>query len=86
MSNLADYFFEAGFKVTLVTTYLAPNEYEVRHAAWKAVPAGAPGASMVADLDENPVWVDLTGGGCSQLFCASSKRTGLPILSCATGS
>ena len=38
MSNLADYFFEQGYKVTLVTTYLAPNEYEVRHAAWKSVP------------------------------------------------
>ena len=73
MSNLADYFFEAGFKVTLVTTYLAPNEYEVRHAAWKAVPAGAPGASMVADLDENPAWVDLTGGekdGIQRVFSA----------------
>ena len=32
--NLADYFFEQGYKVSLVTTYLAPEEYEVKHAAW----------------------------------------------------
>lgn len=73
MSNLADYFFEQGFKVTLVTTYLAPNEYEVRHAAWKKVPAGAPNAQLVADLDENPVWVDPEGGekdGIQRVFSA----------------
>jgi len=62
MSNLADYFFEQGYRVTLVTTYLAPNEYEVEHAAWKSVPAGADNAVQVMDLDENPVWVDLNGG------------------------
>ncbi|WP_197026910.1 glycosyltransferase [Butyrivibrio sp. FCS014] len=62
MSNLADYFFEQGYRVTLVTTYLAPNEYEVKHAAWKQVPAGADGGEQVMDLDENPVWVDPKGG------------------------
>lgn len=73
MSNLADFFFEQGYKVTLVTTYLAPNEYEVRHAAWKSVPAGAPNAVQVADLDENPVWVDPAGGekdGIQRVFSA----------------
>ncbi len=62
MSNLADFFFEQGYIVTLVTTYLAPVEYEVKHAAWKRVPAGAPGAELVMDTDENPSWVDLYGG------------------------
>ena len=47
MGNLADFFFEQGYKVTLVTTYLARDEYEVRHAAWRAVPAGADGAVLV---------------------------------------
>ncbi|MEE3469422.1 MAG: glycosyltransferase [Butyrivibrio hungatei] len=77
MSNLADYFFEQGYKVTLVTTYLAANEYEVKHAAWKRVPAGAPNAVHVADLDENPVWVDLEGGekgGIRRVFSALLKE------------
>lgn len=76
MSNLADYFFEQGYRVTLVTTYLAPNEYEVKHAAWKKVPAGADGAELVADLDENPVWVDPHGGekgGIDRVFSALLK-------------
>ena len=73
MSNLCDYFFEQGYKVTLVTTYLAANEYEVKHAAWKSVPAGADNATLVADLDENPAWVDLSGGekdGIKRVFSA----------------
>ncbi len=76
MSNLCDYFFEQGYQVTLVTTYLAANEYEVKHAAWKSVPAGAENATLVADLDENPVWVDLTGGekdGIQRVFSALLK-------------
>ncbi|RKM59625.1 glycosyltransferase family 4 protein [Butyrivibrio sp. XB500-5] len=76
MANLADYFFEQGYKVTLVTTYLAANEYEVKHAAWKSVPAGAPSAELVADLDENPVWVDPNGGekgGIQRIFSALLK-------------
>ena len=77
MSNLADYFFEEGFKVTLVTTYLAPVEYEIRHAAWKRVPGGAEGAVQVADPDENPVWVDPEGGekdGIKRVFSALLKK------------
>lgn len=77
MANLADYFFEQGYRVTLVTTYLASNEYEVKHAAWKSVPAGAPCAIQVADLDENPVWVDPDGGekgGIRRVFSALLKE------------
>ncbi len=76
MVNLADYFFEQGYKITLVTTYLAENEYEVRHAAWKKVPAGAPDGELVANLDENPVWVDPKGGekgGIDRVFSALLK-------------
>ena len=76
MTNLADYFFEQGYKVTLVTTYLAPDEYEVKHAAWKRVPAGADEAELVADPDENPVWVDPHGGekgGIDRVFSALLK-------------
>ncbi len=76
MCNLADYFFEEGYKVTLVTTYLAPEEHDVKHAAWKRVPAGAPDAELVMDLDENPAWVDPEGGeknGIDRVFSALLK-------------
>lgn len=77
MVNLADYFFEQGYKVTLVTTYLAPEEYEVKHAAWKVVPAGAERAVQVCDPDENPAWVDPDGGekgGIKRVFSALLKE------------
>ncbi len=77
MCNLADYFYEQEYKVTLVTTYLAPVEYEVKHAAWKRVPAGAEGAELVADPDENPAWVDPKGGdpdGIQRVFSALLKN------------
>ena len=35
MCNLAEYFHNEGYKVTLVTTYLADVEYEVPHGKWK---------------------------------------------------
>lgn len=76
MVNLADYFFEQGYKVTLVTTYLAHEEYEVRHAAWKVVPAGADRAELVADTEENSAWVDPEGGeknGIRRVFSALLK-------------
>jgi glycosyltransferase involved in cell wall biosynthesis len=76
MVNLADYFFEQGYKVTLVTTYLADEEYEVKHAAWKVVPAGAERAVLVADTEENSAWVDPIGGekgGINRVFSALLK-------------
>lgn len=76
MVNLADYFFERGYKVSLVTTYLAKDEYEVRHAAWKVVPAGAEGGELVCDPDENPAWVDPLGNeknGIRRYFSALLK-------------
>ncbi len=76
MVNLAGYFFEQGYRVTLVTTYLSNNEYEVKHAAWKVVPAGAPGGVLVNDIDENPAWVNPDGGekdGIRRVFSALLK-------------
>jgi len=76
MCNLADYFFEEGYKVTLVTTYLAKEEHDVKHAAWKRVPAGAPGAELVMDPNEDPAWVDPDGGesgGIKRVFSALLK-------------
>lgn len=40
MSNLAEYFFSEGYKVTFVTTYVEDDEYDLPHAAWKVVPEG----------------------------------------------
>ncbi len=77
MVNLADYFFEQGYKVSLVTTYLAHEEYEVKHAAWRVVPAGAEGALQVCDPDENAAWVDPEGGekgGIQRIFSALLKE------------
>ncbi len=34
MVNLAEYFFGRGYHVTLITTYLADDEYEVPHGNW----------------------------------------------------
>ncbi len=77
MVNLANYFFERGHQVTLVTTYLAKVEYQVEHAAWKVVPAGADGAVLACDTDENPVWVNPEGGergGIRRVFSALLKE------------
>ena len=76
MVNLAEYFFEQGYKVTLVTTYLAKEEYEVKHATWTRVPAGADRAVLVADTEENPAWIDPEGGekdGIGRVFSALLK-------------
>ncbi len=37
MVNLAEYFWSRGYHVTLVTTYISDNEYEVPHASWKVI-------------------------------------------------
>ena len=38
--NLAEYFYLAGYRVTMVTTYLARQEYPVKHGTWKIDPKG----------------------------------------------
>ena len=40
MVNLAEYFYLAGYRVTMVTTYLARQEYPVKHGTWKIDPKG----------------------------------------------
>ncbi len=77
MANLADYFFEQGYRVTMVTTYLAPVEYELKHAAWERVPAGADDAELVMDPDENPAWINLNAGekgGIKRVFSGLLKQ------------
>ncbi|WP_196805044.1 glycosyltransferase [Butyrivibrio sp. VCB2006] len=77
MVNLAEYFWSQGYKVTFVTTYLAHEEYQVEHACWKVVPAGADGATLACDTEENPVWVNLEGdekGGIRRVFSALLKE------------
>ena len=36
LCNLAEYFYGEGYKVTMVTTYLADDEYDVPHGKWMA--------------------------------------------------
>ena len=76
MVNLANYLYEQGHKVTFVTTYLAKEEYQVEHAAWKQVPAGYPNAEQACDTNEDPVWIDPEGGekdGIKRIFSALLK-------------
>jgi glycosyltransferase involved in cell wall biosynthesis len=37
MCNLAEYFYNEGYRLTLVTTYLADDEYEVKDRKWEPV-------------------------------------------------
>ncbi len=76
MVNLANYLYEQGHNVTFVTTYLAKEEYQVEHAAWKQVPAGYPNAELACDTNEDPVWIDPEGGekgGIKRIFSALLK-------------
>ncbi|MCR4990338.1 MAG: glycosyltransferase [Lachnospiraceae bacterium] len=41
MCNLAEFFFNEGYKVTLVTTYLADDEYDVQDGKWTVIKKGA---------------------------------------------
>lgn len=58
MVNLAEALFARGWRVTLVTTYLAEEEYEVPHGLWRriaageAVEGGVPGAAVLPDPEE----------------------------------
>lgn len=47
MVNLAEYFWSRDYHVTLVTTYISDNEYEVPHAAWKEVGSNQINESLV---------------------------------------
>lgn len=42
MTNLAEYFYREGWKVTFVTTYLYPDEYPLPDAAWTVTQAPGP--------------------------------------------
>ena len=55
MVNLAEALFARGWRVTLVTTYLAEEEYEVPHGLWRRLPAGEAaeeGAAVLPDPEE----------------------------------
>ena len=66
MANLAEYFYTQDYQVTLVTTYLAEEEYPFAHAAWKRISLSERGAHPQAEevmlLDESPALVDPFGG------------------------
>ncbi len=61
MSNLAMYFHRCGWEVTLVTTYLAREEYEVVPAAWRVCGAEEAGAEPVLSLDDQPIYMTREG-------------------------
>ncbi|WP_050008067.1 glycosyltransferase [Butyrivibrio sp. WCE2006] len=74
MCNLAEYFFSIGYRVTLVTTYLSDDEYDIPDAAWKVLKANdGKNAVKVLNPDEDERYVDLKGGvpgGINRVFSA----------------
>ena len=72
MCNLAEYFFDQGYKVTMVTTYLADDEYEMPHGTWYKTPCEGCSEIEVLNLDEQKkkVWIDKTTNGISRVFSA----------------
>lgn len=78
MVNLAAYFHAEGYRVTLVTTYIAREEYEVPHAAWAVSGNGTYQAQVVETADQY-ISVDPHGGeegGIARVFSAA-KLDGL---------
>ncbi|SEL82504.1 Glycosyltransferase involved in cell wall bisynthesis [Butyrivibrio sp. ob235] len=74
MCNLAEYFYSIGYKVTLATTYLSDDEYELPDAGWKVLEdEDDKNAVKVLSPDETERYVDLTGGvpmGIGRVFTA----------------
>lgn len=73
MCNLAEFFHGKGYKVTLATTYLSDDEYELPHAAWKVLSKEEDNAVKVLNPDEEIRYVDLKGGeplGINRVFTA----------------
>ena len=74
MCNLAEYFYSIGYKVTLVTTYISDDEYEIPDAGWKVLDSkDDENATVVLNPDEDERYVDLKGGkplGIDRVFTA----------------
>ena len=73
MCNLAEYFYSIGYKVTLATTYLSDDEYELPDAGWKVPESNEENAVKVLNPDEEERYVDLNGGkqgGIGRVFTA----------------
>ena len=74
MCNLAEYFYSIGYKVTLVTTYISDDEYELPDAGWKVLDSkDDENATVVLNPDEDERYVDLKGGkplGIDRVFTA----------------
>ena len=80
MCNLAEYFYEQGYRVTFVTTYLGQEEYDVPHAVWSREPIDGCRELTVLDPDdhEQKVWLDDSADGIKRVFTALplSDRSG----------
>ncbi len=60
MGNLAEFFYSRGYEVTLVTTYLADEEYELPHGNWsRTAHEDGDVECSVLNLEEEPrkVWL-----------------------------
>ena len=64
--NLAEYLYEQGHRVTLITTYMDADEYTVKHASWREataeeMAAGDPYVREVMRPDESRAYVKTRG-------------------------
>ncbi len=72
MCNLAEYFYEQGYRVTFVTTYLGQEEYDVPHAVWNREPQEGYRELTVLDPDdhEHKVYLNDNADGIRRVFTA----------------
>lgn len=72
MCNLAEYFYNEGHKVTMVTTYLADDEYELPDGTWYKEPRE--GCSEIEALNpddkKKKVWINKSEDGIARVFSA----------------
>ena len=60
LCNLAEYFYSQGYKVTMVTTYLADDEYELPHGTWYTSPREGCAEIEVLNPDDKKkkIWIE----------------------------
>lgn len=59
MCNLAEFFYSRGYKVTMITTYLADDEYEMPHGNWSLEESAELTKTAVLNPDDNLKYIYL---------------------------
>ena len=80
MTNLAEYLYDQGWRVTFVTTYFRPPEYELPHALWDpqtGEPYDLPDPSRAAEKAPGALHGDgssVRAGKVSESYCSGTAR------------